>query len=136
MEDFPRSSFCSGDFALGEIKCARNNETAADQYRRGALRVSGIRIPEVLCISVEFGWSKNPTGCSPGNSPLCRNPNTAGATLWNTPPPKNSRTPQEEPHFVALSDGATSCGNSAPERSSCGLFPPHWSKLLCGKSSS
>jgi hypothetical protein len=28
------------------------------------------------------------------------------------------------------------CGNGAPERTSCGLLPPCWSKLLCGKSSS
>jgi hypothetical protein len=32
------------------------------------------------------------------------------------------------------SAGATSSGNGAPESSSCVVFPPLWSKFLCGKS--
>jgi hypothetical protein len=39
----------------------------------------------VLCIPVEYRWSKNQTGCSPGNTPLCGNLDTTGATLSGTP---------------------------------------------------
>jgi hypothetical protein len=75
------------DFDLQEIKCERQllNNTpvvlcASLEYRRR--KKTG---PEVLCRTVEYRRSKNQTGCSPGNSPLCRNPNTAGATLSGTP---------------------------------------------------
>jgi hypothetical protein len=43
------------------------------------------RSSKVLKIPVEYRWSKNQIGCSPGNFPLCGNPNTAGATLSGTP---------------------------------------------------
>jgi hypothetical protein len=96
-------------------------KTTADQHPHGALCVSRIpseqrnRFPEVLCVPVEYRWSKNQTGCSPQNSPVRGNPNS-GATFCRAVP------------------GTTSHGNGAPERRSCGLFPPRWSKLLCGKS--
>jgi hypothetical protein len=73
------------DFALREIK------TIADQHPLSALRVSRIppeqkkQFSEVLCVPVEYHRSKNQTGFSPGNSPLCGNPNTTGATLSGTP---------------------------------------------------
>jgi hypothetical protein len=67
----------------------------------------------------EYHQSKNQTVCSPGNSPLCGNPNTAEQFSLEHPPSNSSRTLQEQPLL-----------------SSCGLLPPHWSKLLCGKSSS
>jgi hypothetical protein len=66
-------------------------KTTADQNPRGVLRVSRIPpdkkkwFPKVLCIPLEYCRSKKQTGCSLGNSPLCRNPNTAGATLSGTP---------------------------------------------------
>jgi hypothetical protein len=109
-------------------------KTTADQHPRVALCVSRIllekkkRFPEVICVHVEYSRSKNQT--------LQKSEHRWSNSLRNTPPPKSSRTPQEEPHFVAQSTGATSCRNGTPERSSCGLFPPRWSKLLCGKSSS
>jgi hypothetical protein len=80
----------SRNIALREIKCARHNETTAEHHPRGGLCVSRIppeqkkRFPEVLCGPVEYRQSKNQTGCSLGNFPLCRNLNIARATLSGT----------------------------------------------------
>jgi hypothetical protein len=66
-------------------------QTKAGKHPRGAQRVSRLpleqkkQFPEVLCVPVEYCWSKNQTGCSPGNSPLCRNPNTRSNSLSGTP---------------------------------------------------
>jgi hypothetical protein len=54
----------------------------------------------------EYHQSKIQTGCSPENSPLCGIQPEQLSPIH--PPPKSSRTPQEEPHFVALSIRATS----------------------------
>jgi hypothetical protein len=108
----------------------------------------------VLCVSLEYRRSKktgflrcsayllNTTGLIPnrllsGKFPsLQKSEHRRSNSLWNTPPLMSRRTPQEEPHFIALSAGATSHGNGTPDRSSCGLFPPRWSKVLYAKSSS
>jgi hypothetical protein len=62
----------------------------------------------VLCMSLEYHRSKKISflNCS--------------VYLLNT----GAKTRQEEPHFVALSAGATSYRNGPPERSSSCLFPP------------
>jgi hypothetical protein len=93
----------------------------ADQNLRGALRFS--RIPA----EQKNGFLR----CSVYLLNITSKPerllSSLSNYLWNNPPPKSSRTPQEEPHFVTW---ANSYGNGAPEWSSCGLFPPRWSKLL------
>jgi hypothetical protein len=89
------------------------------------------------CGALRFSPNQNPDRLLSGKFPSVRkSEHPRSNSLRNTPPPKSSRTPQEKPHFVALSAGAISHGNGAPERSSCGIFPPRCSKLLCGKSSS
>jgi hypothetical protein len=75
------------DFALRKRKCARQQLINTHvvlcmslEYRRRKKN----RFSEVLCIPVEYRRIKNQTGFSPGSSPLCGNPNTAGATLSRT----------------------------------------------------
>jgi hypothetical protein len=47
----------------------------------------------------EYRQSKNRTFCSPGISSLCRNPNTAGATLSGTPSSKEQQNSAGEASF-------------------------------------
>jgi hypothetical protein len=58
--------------------------------------------------------------CVPVESEHCRS-----NSLRAPPPPKSTRTPQEEPHFVALSAGATSPGNGALKRSVSAVYFHH-----------
>jgi hypothetical protein len=138
-EDFPQSSFCSSSFRF----CSMGNKmrkTTADQLPRGSLRVSR-KLPEqknsfLRCsanLLITAGAKTRQVALQEIPS-MRKSEHDRSNSLRNTSPPKSGRTPQEEPLFVALSSGATSSGNDAPERSSCGLFPPRWSKLLCGKS--
>jgi hypothetical protein len=136
---FPQGVFY---FALREIKCARQQLINTDvvlcmsqEYHWSKKK----QFPEVLCILVQYRYrqSKNKTGCFPGNSPLCGNTNTAGATLSGTPLLQRavelrrrslilSRCPPEPPVAeFALWRGAPAV-----------YFNHTGEKLLCRKSSS
>jgi hypothetical protein len=85
----------------------------------------------MLFVHGEYCRSKNLTGCSPLNSPLCGNLNTAGATISGIPLLQRAVELRRSLIFL-LSSGATSHGNSSLERSSCGLFPlsvANWPKF-------
>jgi hypothetical protein len=99
----------------------------------------------------EYRWSKNLTGCSPGNSLLCRVLNIAGAKPDSLLPGKFSSLWSSEYHrsnslwnillqqaleFRRRSFILLRYPPEQPLLSSCGLVPPRCSKLLCGKSSS
>jgi hypothetical protein len=111
----PRAVFVPAvfDFALREIKHGEQTQKDFDGFNESELKnfaVHGrlssmkqqlINTHMVLCVNrippeqkngflrcfayFEYCRSKNLTGCSPGNSLLCRIPNTAGGTLSGTP---------------------------------------------------
>jgi hypothetical protein len=96
----------------------------------------------------EYHWSKNLTVCSPGNSLLCRVPKTTGAKPDSLLPRKfpslrssdyrrsNSLRNillQRALEFRSRSLILLRYLPEQPLLSSCGLVPPRWSKLLCGK---
>jgi hypothetical protein len=105
-------------------------KTTADQHPHGALRVSRILPEQKTSFMRCSAYLLNTTGAKTIQVALREIPLSAEIQTLpkklslDATPPKSSRTPQEEPHFVALSAGATSCINGAPEWSSCGLFPP------------
>jgi hypothetical protein len=69
-EDFPQSSYTNVMLCVNRIPPEQKN---------GFLRCSAY---------FEYPQSKHQTVCSPGNSLLCGNPNTTGATLSGTPSSK------------------------------------------------
>jgi hypothetical protein len=75
----------------------------------------------VPCVSVEYFWSERNQAPLRENSLLCGNPNSAGAPLSGVLLLQRRSALLEPPSFVIT---ATSRGNSAPERSSSGVFVP------------
>jgi hypothetical protein len=98
--------------------------------KENALNNRGIHV--VLCI-FRTSPEQKPDSLRSGKFPaLWQSEYHLSSSLQNAHPLVGSRTLQEKPYFVALSAGATFCGNSALQRSSCSLLPPCWSKCFAG----